>query len=181
MARHVTLRCPPSMELGSWLQKLGRLRAITTGGTRSPPVALDRDEASAGCHGGRNRSVLADFDVSWLILALGQRPRLIARNVIDVTFDKNGGLPLFLWEQRRRDGLIIVLLSDAMVHRDRNRRHVMPERNEIRVLTDEALNAVAGGWAVFVAAALQNQSNTQSPNPCGWSPSQREELYSSRV
>jgi hypothetical protein len=45
----------------------------------------------------------------------------------------------------------------------------MPERNEIRELTDEALDAVAGGWAIFVAAALQYQER------------QREELYCCRV
>ena len=76
---------------------------------------------------------------------------------------------MFLWEQRWRDGLVSVLLSEAMVHRDRNRRRDMPERNEIRELTDEALDAVAGGWAIFVAAALQYQER------------QREELYCCRV
>jgi len=101
--------------------------------------------------------------------------------VIFITFDKKWWRTLFLWEQRWRDGLVSVLLSEAMVHRDRNRRRGVPERNEIRELTDEALNAVAGGWAVFVAAAQQNQPNMQSPNPCGWSPSQRAELYSSRI
>jgi hypothetical protein len=50
----------------------------------------------------------------------------------------------------------------------------MPEQNQIRELTDEALedaalDTVAGGWAIFVAAALQYQER------------QREELYCCRV
>jgi hypothetical protein len=50
----------------------------------------------------------------------------------------------------------------------------MPEQNETRERTDEALeaealDAVAGGWAIFVAAALQHQER------------QREELYCCRV